>query len=317
MSDRHNPDAPRILCLGQAVQDFVFELEHIPRSPEKYQARALDLVGGGPAATAAVAIGRLGGKASLAARVGNDAVGRIIREELTGYGVDCSPMSVTQGCQSSASAVISSDDGERLIVNFLDPNLPQALPAAVLAVLQTADAVLTDTRWPAAARELLGAARALGIPAILDADIPVPADPAFLAAATHVAFSAGGLRQFTGEDDLSQSLREAARSTSAWCCVTDGAAGVLVHADEGILHVPGFEVPVADTLGAGDVWHGAFAFELGRGRHELEAVRFANAAAALKVSAGGGRAGAPRLDEVEAFLATPDNRSGDRSGALL
>jgi len=309
-SDRRSADAPRILCLGQAVQDFVFELEHIPRSAEKYQARAFDLVGGGPAATAAVAIGRLGGNASLAARVGGDAVGRIIMEELADCGVDCSTMSVTEGCRSSASAVITGDDGERLIVNFLDPDLPQALPAAVLAALQKADAVLTDTRWPAAARELLGAARALGIPAILDADIPVPADPAFLAAATHVAFSAGGLRQFAGDEDLPRSLREAARSTGAWCCVTDGAAGVLFYADEEVQQVPGFQVPVADTLGAGDVWHGAFAFQLGRGRHELEAVRFANAAAALKVRAGGGRAGAPGRGEVEAFLAKPENRSG-------
>jgi len=310
MSDSKNRCGPRILCLGQAVQDFVFGLDQIPRSAEKYQARAFDMVGGGPAASAAVAIGRLGGAARLAARVGDDPVGRIIVDELTACGVDCGPVSVAKGCRSSASAVITSTDGERMIVNFLDPNLPAALPAAALAAAQTADAVLTDTRWPAAAGELLSAARGLGIPAILDADIPVPADPDFLRAATHVAFSADGLRQLTGDEDLPRSLREAARRTNAWCCVTDGAAGVLVHADGELLQVPGFEVRVIDTLGAGDVWHGAFAFELGRGRHELEAVRFANAAAALKVSAGGGRSGAPGLADVEALLAQPDSRSG-------
>jgi sulfofructose kinase len=59
-----------------------------------------------------------------------------------------------------------------------------------------------------------------------------------------------------------------------------------------------------DTLGAGDVWHGAFALALAEGRPEPAAVRFASAAAALKVQRAGGRAGAPTRGELEAFLAT-------------
>jgi sulfofructose kinase len=67
-------------------------------------------------------------------------------------------------------------------------------------------------------------------------------------------------------------------------------------------HHPAFRVAVIDTLGAGDVWHGAFALALAERREEAAAVRFASAAAALKVQRFGGRTGTPRRDELDAFL---------------
>jgi sulfofructose kinase len=64
-----------------------------------------------------------------------------------------------------------------------------------------------------------------------------------------------------------------------------------------------FDVAVVDTLGAGDVWHGAFALALAEGHDEAAAVRVASAAAAIKVQRAGGRAGAPTRAELDAFLA--------------
>jgi sulfofructose kinase len=70
-----------------------------------------------------------------------------------------------------------------------------------------------------------------------------------------------------------------------------------------IRHDRAFDVPVVDTLGAGDVWHGAFALALAEGLRETDAIRFASAAAALKVQRSGGRAGAPARAELDDFLA--------------
>jgi sulfofructose kinase len=78
---------------------------------------------------------------------------------------------------------------------------------------------------------------------------------------------------------------------------------VLAQADGELRHYPGFEVPVVDTLGAGDVWHGAFALALAEGRGEAQAVQYASAAAALKVQRKGGRSGAPMRAELDSFLA--------------
>jgi sulfofructose kinase len=78
---------------------------------------------------------------------------------------------------------------------------------------------------------------------------------------------------------------------------------VLARAAGELQHHPGFDVTVVDTLGAGDVWHGAFALALAEGRDEEAAVRVASAAAALKVQRKGGRSGAPVRAELDSFLA--------------
>jgi sulfofructose kinase len=289
--------------VGHAVQDFVFSVPVLPDRGEKYRATRFETVGGGPAATAAAAIARLGGKALLAARVGDDVAAEMIVGELIRYGVDCSSVRRFAGCASSASAVIVDARGERMIVNNLDPSMPTD-PSWLPSVAGVgAGAVLVDTRWPEGALTALTEARDAGLPAILDADRPIPPDGKLLRAATHVAFSADALADYSGIEDPRRALAEVAAGLPGWCCVTAGRAGVHVHARGRLLRFPAFEVPVVDTLGAGDVWHGAFALALAEGRDETEATRFASAAAALKVQRSGGRAGAPLRAEVDTFLA--------------
>jgi sulfofructose kinase len=102
-------------------------------------------------------------------------------------------------------------------------------------------------------------------------------------------------------------LRGIAASTSCWCGVTLGAQGVAIadgrHGDSlPVQYEPAFRVTPVDTLGAGDVWHGAFALALAERCSEREAVRAACAAAAVKVTRHGGRAGAPTRAERDSLL---------------
>ncbi len=291
-----------VLCIGHAVQDFVFSIDTMPRAAEKYRASAFESIGGGPAATAAVAIARLGGAAKLAARTGDDAIADVLVAELEAYGVDCSLVRRFENHTSSLSAVIVDKDGERLIVNYLDYALdataawlPQLLPDNI-------DAVLVDTRWPEGALHGLQLARRAGVPAILDADVPVPADGELLRAATHVAFSETGLSEFCGDADPASALRTVDASTDAWCCVTLGGEGTLYLSDGELCSVAAHKVQVRDTLGAGDAWHGAFALALAEGQTANDATTFASAAAALKVRNGGGRAGCPNRGDVEDLI---------------
>lgn len=284
------------------MQDFLFVVDALPDAGEKYRAREFESLGGGPAATAAVTVARLGGRASLAARVGEDDIADLIVAELQEYGVDCGAVVRHAGCRSSVSAVMVGGGGERMIVNYLDAKLPADpgwLPGELPADV---DAVLADTRWPQGAAAMLGLAKAAGRPAVLDADRPVPRDGALLRAATHVAFSADGLKDYTGDEDAERALADVAQELGAWCGVTLGAGGVL-HADgDELSREPAFPVEAVDTLGAGDVWHGAFALALAEGRGEAQAVVFATAAAALKVQRPGGRRGVPSRAEVETLL---------------
>lgn len=290
-----------VLCVGHAVQDFIFTVPSLPDAAEKFQASSFETVGGGPAATAAVTVARLGGRSVLAARLGDDAVAGTIVGELESYGVDCGPVRRLPGCASSLSAVMIDPRGERMIVNYLDRSMPVAAAWLPSPRATGAGAVLADSRWPEGAVRALAEARAAGIPAVLDADKPVPRDDSVLLAATHVAFSADALADYTGLPECVRGLRAAAARLGGWCCVTAGADGVYVFDGSGMFHFPGHPVTVVDTLGAGDVWHGAFALALAEGRDWRDAVRFASATAALKVQRPGGRAGVPSRAEVEDF----------------
>ena len=292
----------RVLCVGHVVHDYVFSLQELPVRAEKYRADRLVSVGGGPAATAAVAVSRLGGQAVLAARVGDDAIAGIVAEELQREAVDCRYVRRHQDVRTSLSAVLLDAHGERMIVNFSDSRMP-ADPAWLPDPLAIqAQAVLVDTRWPEGALHALQRARQCGLPGILDADQPVPSDGELLRAASHVAFSAAGLAQYCSESDASTAIAEVSRKLGVWCCVTVGEQGAIIGKGGAVTRLPAFRVPVLDTLGAGDVWHGAFALALAEGVTEDVACRFASAAAALKVQRAGGRNGAPTRNEVDAFL---------------
>jgi sulfofructose kinase len=304
-----------VLCVGHAVQDHVFRLPQLPAGGAKSRATGFTSVGGGPAATAAVAIARLGGAARLVARVGDDATADEIGRELRGHGVDCGMLRRMAGCASSLSAVFVDDAGERMIVNHTDAALPRDAGWLAEVTLAGVDAVLADVRWPEGALEILRRARAAGLPAVLDADSPLPPGSPLPRAATHVAFSLPGLREHLGlaaeaplgVEACGAALQRLAIETGAWCAVTLGAEGVLhVARAAGAAAVacsPAFRVTAIDTLGAGDVWHGAFALALAEGCDEAAAVRAASAAAAIKVTRPGGRAGAPTRAERDALLA--------------
>lgn len=292
-----------VLVAGVAVVDFVFRVEKMPDRAEKYRALDAAVVGGGCAASAAVAISRLGGNARLAARVGFDRIGDIIRADLEADGVDCHLLRSFENMRSPYASVLVDNQGERRIVSFRDPDMPADASWLKAEIGDDFDVALADTRWPAGNLAVMEAARRFGKPGVVDAE--PPAEPAMdvLKTASHIAFSALGLRDLTGRDDVAAALQEASRLTGAWVCVTDGPRGVTwLDGGKAETMLPP-SVDVVDTLGAGDAWHGAFALALGEGRGERGAIEFANTVASLKCTRFGGRAGIPTRAEVDAFLA--------------
>jgi sulfofructose kinase len=214
------------------------------------------------------------------------------------------PLAYAAAAPTSRSAVLVDPAGERTIVNHRDPLLMATSPGDLDAV--SLDAALADTRWPAGAAALARAARAQGRPVVIDAEAPVMLAGEALMLATHVAFSEQGLADFAGTGDAHEGLRIAAeRLPAAWLCVTRGPAPVLSLTDGAFAETPAFAVATVDTLGAGDVWHGAFAVGLAEGRPAPDALRRANAAAALSTTAPG-LSSLPDRAALDAFLQETD-----------
>jgi sulfofructose kinase len=287
--------------VGLAVVDFCFNVEELPQLAEKYIASGAGMVGGGGAANAAVAVTRLGGNARLAARVGNDLFGNIIIEQLQKDGVDCSLVQVTANARSSFSSVLINHQGERQIVNFRGAGLSD--DSSALHSLRV-DAVLSDTRWHAGTTAALQLAQRLGVPGVIDVEAPINYEA--LKLASHCAFSKQGLQALTGIGNPQHALQAARSHCSGFICVTDGEHGVYYLDGDVVRHVPAYAVTVADTLGAGDVWHGAFSYALAEQQTEYDAMCFASAAAALKCTRKGGGREAPSREQVNQLIQQSD-----------
>lgn len=290
-----------ILCTGIATQDYIFGVDRMPQHASKYRARQFACGGGGSAANYAATIARLGGKVALVSRLGADAIGDGIVAELTAEGVDCRLMKRFEGRTSSLSAIIVDPEGERMIINYLDYDLPDS-PDWLPDLPTDTVAVMADSRWPDGNLALLRQARARGCHGLLDGDLPGVSVEA-MQAASLVAFSSEGLAASTQLSGIEEGLRKAATCSDATMVVTRGGDGVAWLDAHGLYRqMPAYRVAAVDTLGAGDVFHGALALAVAEGQELEAALRFASAAAAIKVSRFGGRSGAPDRVELEAFM---------------
>ena len=300
------PPVATVVCCGAATLDTIFRVERIPTGPGKILPEAMVEVAHGMATSAAAAIARLGGTAKLFARVGADLGGAQFVAELTAAGVDCSGVRRVPGARTPLATVLIDPNGERLVVPFYDPALGRDPGWLPLAAVAAADAALVDVRWPEGAAAVLDAARAAGIPAVLDADVGPPDVTLALAArATHAVFSEPAALAASGAADIPTALDRLADRIDAILAVTAGARGCLWRDPaSGALHsLAPPAVTAVDTLAAGDVFHGAFTLALAEGAVLPRAIAFANAAAALKCRTFGGRLGAPTRAEVELVLA--------------
>lgn len=287
-----------VVCAGIVTVDMVFALESPLDLNLKNRAAESHMTVGGCALNAARAVAGLGGRASLAGVVGDDLFGDWVRSELASSGVDTSCLHTRANHSTARSAVLVSEHGERTIVNHRS----EALYGVGLdgIDLRGIGAVLADTRWPRGAADLIAAARKAGLPAVIDAEAPVSHAAEALRGASHVAFSEQGLADFAGGHD-GAALARAAADLGGWVCVTRGPNPVLCHDGKTLTEVPAFAVSALDTLGAGDVWHGAFAFGLAEGLDETDAVLRANAVAALKTTRASGAA-LPTRQDVNTFM---------------
>ncbi len=156
---------------GHAALDRIYRIEAFPPHPTKVRALEHIEAGGGMAANAAVAIARLGGKAELWSRIGDDNAGNTIRAGLKAEHVDVRYVQSFEGARSSTSAIIVDDRGERLIVGQRDAGMPSDTSWLPLERVKDADAVLGDLRWLEGVRAVFAHARKDGVPTILDADL--------------------------------------------------------------------------------------------------------------------------------------------------
>jgi sulfofructose kinase len=295
-----------VICVGHAALDHVYRIEAFPPTPTKV--RSLEHIdsGGGMAANAAAAIARLGGAVELWSRVGGDAAGRHILEFLEADGVDTTHVKVYEDARSSTSAVIVDAKGDRLIIGERDHAMSMDESWLPLDRIAGAAAVLSDLRWLEGTRAAFTAARRHGVPTLLDADLGgggVHLEE-FLRLTDFAIFSGPALDTYAPDGDDAERLARVLALGASHAGVTRGAQGYFwVGKDGSSGRQPAFDIDdVVDTTGAGDAFHGAFAWGLAQGRSKADCARIAAAASALKCRKLGARAGLPTASELKSHL---------------
>lgn len=294
-----------IICVGHAALDFVYRIEAFPPAPTKVRSLEHIESGGGMAANAAAAIARLGGKVELWSRTGADAAGARIRALLEAEGVDVEFVRAHEGARSSTSAVIVDSKGDRLIIGERDHAMSMDASWLPLERIAAAAVVVTDLRWVEGTLAAFTEARARGVPTLLDVDLGGGGHlDDFLCLADYAIFSAPALQAFAPGLDDAAALAKVLALGAVHAGVTRGAEG-YVWRDKGSAteRRPAFPTEIVDTTGAGDAFHGAFAWALAQGEPPAQCARIAAAVSALKCRRLGARAGLPSRDELYAFLA--------------
>jgi len=295
---------PRILCIGLPVRDLTFRV-NVPARGSKENATHFDEICGGNALNAAIGIARLGGRASICGPMGDsrETSSRFIFDKMAAEGIETHHLIHMPDLVTPISAIMIDDTGERTIVTFRDPELWKVKLPPTELLLEDCAAILTESRCAPFCTELCAEAVRRGIPVVVDVDRAMSMREGLLTASSHLVFSSEPLQETADVTDDGQALRKLANLTPSFLAGTRGPKGTIWLNEKGALEeTPAFPVHTVDTLGAGDVFHGAFALAITEKQELRQALRFASAAAALKCTRFGGAYAAPQRPEVEEFL---------------
>lgn len=292
--------------LGASCLDFIGVVPKFPKLDEEIEMLESTYQGGGEVATALVTLAKLGASVSYIGKIGDDAIGRIIKQEFDHYSVDTSHMIVEQDSYSLASMVmVDRVTGKRTILagksTVSDLKFCEIKPG----IIKKAKYLHLDGNFRKAALEAARRAKNAGVTIVFDADV-LAYDPTVhtLIELTDILIASENFAQsFTGKDNPEEAIKIMRSYGPYIVAITLGEKGCFCHANEdNFFHTDSFNVDVKDTTGAGDVFHGAFIYGMLKEWSIEKVTEFASAVAAIKCKELGGRHGIPTFQNAITFL---------------
>lgn len=292
-----------ILCVGLAAYDVNLPLPYYPGENSKIMIPISQEGGGGPSANSAFLLSKWGVETSFAGVVGDDPFGQMIIQEFKAVGTDLSLLQVNSEIKTPLAIIlVNQTNGSRTIIsrreekttyqpdfNIWKSSIPQILlfdghePEASLSAMKTfpeARTILDAGTLRPGTEKLAG---------LVD----------YIVASEKFGLSWTGLPDLKSPENRQECLQRLARLCRGHVTVTLGEAG-LIHNEGGAFHyLPAFSIEAVDTTGAGDIFHGAFAYGILKGYSLAETLKLASMAAALSVGIPGGRRSIPSFETVE------------------
>lgn len=258
------------IFVGLSTMDIVYRVDEFPRANSKVAAHSQDVFVGGPATNAAITYAHLGGRATLVTAVGRHALAGTIKEEIAQHSIRLVDLSPEFAEAPAISSVAVNKWGERNVVSANAVRV--SVPAAQVdeTVLANASVLLVDGHFMEAGRAWAGAARALGVPVVLDGGSWKEGTGALLGVVDTAICSNDFMPPGCAtEDDVIGYLRDCGVANIA---ITRGALPIRYWTRGKLGEVAVPQIEPVDTMGAGDIFHGAYCFFASEGRSFAEAL---------------------------------------------
>lgn len=284
--------------------DFAINLSTLPKPNSSQHFQELSFQGGNKVSTGMVAAARLGAKCAILGAVGSDIFGRFCREDFERHGIACQ-VKVREGETTALSFVLSDQETEGRSILYHPGTCSRiSVPELPVPLLQNTKyfylAWIDDTVLHAAST-----VKAAGGRVFVDADRPLPELMDHISLYDVFVASEFVYHAMFDDGEYEANCRKVLEMGPEAVVFTFGARGCCgASRGEGFFWIEGHNVTVADTAGAGDVFHGALLAALVRGMNLEEAARFSNAVSAIKCTRIGGRAGIPDYETTIHYLET-------------
>lgn len=303
-----------IVVIGSSNTDMIIKVPRIPKPGETVIGGEFSMAAGGKGANQAVAAARSGGRVTFIARVGNDLFGQQACQRFAADGINAESVIKDAHAPSGVALIFVGSEGENSIAVASGANANLSVAdledmEKTQAVISSAGVLLLQLETPMATVQSALQLAASGTIVILN---PAPAqllDPEILKRVSILTPNESEAELLTGVTvengaGAATAAAELRAQGVGTVLITLGSQGTYVAGQDFCQMVPGFRVTAIDTTAAGDVFNGTLAVALAEKKPLREAVRFANAAAALSVTKLGAQPSAPHRQEIDAFLAT-------------
>jgi sulfofructose kinase len=291
-----------ILGMGAVAVDDLIYVDHYPEADKKEAVRRRDRIAGGLVGNALAAAARLGAKTAYFGILGNDELSVFTKKEFEDSGVDCSQILFDADARPIYSTIIVENPTGNRTIFFDLSGLKQPTDESIRPeLIQSCKVLFVDHTVFQPAILAARIARRSGIPVIADIERgEIEYIQELLQLIDHLVIGRDMGKQLTGEDDPVKMVLQLMKPGYTTVIVTDGANGCYFSNEPmKVFHQPALKVRVVETLGCGDIFHGAYAFCLAQNLSIFQAVRIATITAGVKAGRSGGRSGIPDWVSVE------------------
>lgn len=304
--------------IGENATDIVLRLKEFPARDGKTDTVSRELRLGGQVATAVYAAAKWSLKARYVGACGSDHNADLHHKELRAQGVESHLIRVN-GAESRLSYIlVEGGTGSRAVLCHRDPRLNLDKSRLKKEWFQRSRLVHVDGENPEASRQAASWAREANVPVMCDLDVFRNELRFLLPQVDFPVLSLGVLEALGDSNEPLVALPAIrARYGSKLVCTTMGEHGALAWDGQRFWYSPAYLVRVADTTGAGDLFHAGFAYGFLRGWDIQQILEFGCAAAGLNCTANGARGGIGTVRQIQKLLARGNRLPQQYSATVL